>query len=354
MDQNTPAGRFAALLHEERELLRDQIAAAWQLHVDTVAESLSRGWRDHIAGALDRRFSELSSRAASQVEQDGRRLIDHLHQVARRLEQSENAASWSSALLDGAALFARRLLLLEAVQDGWRVAGQRGWQEGEAAAILSWNDRGPGPPAFAATAVSLEPLVALATPQELGDLLFQLLSTSGQERMLLLPVLAGRTEGKRRAAALLLALPGAGDQSSAGLETIATIAGTALDCRMAQQRATSSAAAGSLVGIAPSRSLAAVPGAPVTEEELLARAHRFARVKVAEIRLYCPEAVVEGRTKKDLYGTLRDELDRARGAYETEFGGDSAIPDYLHQEVLRTLAHDDETLLGPDYPVHRA
>ena len=81
------------------------------------------------------------------------------------------------------------------------------------------------------------------------------------------------------------------------------------------------------------------------------RALRFARVKVAEILLYQASQVKSGRAARDLYGALGPHIDAARGAFRENFllplGG---VPDYLHQELVKTLAKEDAVLLGPSYP----
>ncbi len=85
--------------------------------------------------------------------------------------------------------------------------------------------------------------------------------------------------------------------------------------------------------------------------EALLRARRFARVKVAEMQLYAADRVTAGRAARHLYGALRPEIDEARAGFTGEFLTSShRMPDYLHEELVRVLAQDDETLLGPDYP----
>jgi hypothetical protein len=80
-------------------------------------------------------------------------------------------------------------------------------------------------------------------------------------------------------------------------------------------------------------------------------AERFARVRVAEIRLYHATAVKAGRASRDLYSALRSEMDAAREAYRVKFLTPvNGAADYLHGEFVRTLANDDATLLGPAYP----
>jgi hypothetical protein len=95
---------------------------------------------------------------------------------------------------------------------------------------------------------------------------------------------------------------------------------------------------------------AKVPDAAVSSE-VLPRARRYARVKVAEMQLYAADRVAAGRTARHLYAALRPEIDQARAGFTEEFLTSAhAMPDYLHEELVRVLAQDDETLLGPDYP----
>ena len=80
-------------------------------------------------------------------------------------------------------------------------------------------------------------------------------------------------------------------------------------------------------------------------------AQRFAKVKVAEIQLYQDPAVKSGRAARDLYGHLKPQIDAARQAFQERFLTPvNGTTDYLHVELVRTLANDDATLLGPGYP----
>lgn len=102
-------------------------------------------------------------------------------------------------------------------------------------------------------------------------------------------------------------------------------------------------------------SLAALT-APSNPENAVPRAtelsaQRFAKVKIAEMQLYQAPAVKAGRAARDLYGSLRPQIDAARQAFEQRFlTPGHGIADYLHTELVRTLANDDATLLGPGYP----
>jgi len=90
---------------------------------------------------------------------------------------------------------------------------------------------------------------------------------------------------------------------------------------------------------------------PLEEQRLHLRAQRFARVQVAQMRLLRPEEVQSGRARRDLYGALREPIDGAREAFRrTYLDPYPSMVDYLHLEVLRTLANDDPELLGENYP----
>jgi hypothetical protein len=87
------------------------------------------------------------------------------------------------------------------------------------------------------------------------------------------------------------------------------------------------------------------------EQALLLRALRFARVRVAEMRLFEGAAVESGRTGRDLYRALRPRIDDARVTFRQSYLAFCPnMADYLHMEMVRTLAHDDPELLGKDYP----
>ena len=90
---------------------------------------------------------------------------------------------------------------------------------------------------------------------------------------------------------------------------------------------------------------------PAGEEALHLSAQRFARVRVAEMRLYQSQAVVRGRATRHLYAELKEAIDSARDVFERDYRSRSvSLPDYLHLELVRTLANHDAALLGAEYP----
>ena len=98
-------------------------------------------------------------------------------------------------------------------------------------------------------------------------------------------------------------------------------------------------------------SLRAPAAAPRDMNDDHLQAQRFARVRVAEMALYQASQVRAGRLARNLYGTLRSQMDEARQGFHQKFlTTTSGIPDYLHQEMVLVLAQNDTSLLGPDYP----
>jgi hypothetical protein len=80
-------------------------------------------------------------------------------------------------------------------------------------------------------------------------------------------------------------------------------------------------------------------------------AKRFAKLLVSEIELYNKAKVADGRKNKDLYKRLKSDIDRSRQTFEKRFGKSLAKQfDYFHEEVVRTLAANDASVLGSDYP----
>jgi hypothetical protein len=78
-----------------------------------------------------------------------------------------------------------------------------------------------------------------------------------------------------------------------------------------------------------------------------AAAHRYARLLVSEIKLYSAAEVEAGRRERDLAARLGVQIARARVSYEERIpSGARGVPDYFDEELVRTLADGDRTLLG--------
>jgi hypothetical protein len=69
------------------------------------------------------------------------------------------------------------------------------------------------------------------------------------------------------------------------------------------------------------------------------------------MRLYQAEQLRSGVASGNIYDALHTEIDNARTAFLQAFLSKSpTMVDYLHLELLRSLAHDDDRLLGENYP----
>jgi hypothetical protein len=100
---------------------------------------------------------------------------------------------------------------------------------------------------------------------------------------------------------------------------------------------------------APSR-----PASPVDmsaqDAEVHARARRFAKLLVDEIKLYNQAKVNEGRQHRDLYDRLKEDIDKSRAAYDKRYRNSAAAAvDYFTDELVRNLADGEAALLGKSF-----
>jgi hypothetical protein len=87
------------------------------------------------------------------------------------------------------------------------------------------------------------------------------------------------------------------------------------------------------------------------EKKTHQEARRFARLLVSDIELYNKAKLAEGRKNKDLYRRMKLDIDRSRLTFEQRFGKTVGKQfDYFHEELVRTLASNDPSLLGSGYP----
>jgi len=80
------------------------------------------------------------------------------------------------------------------------------------------------------------------------------------------------------------------------------------------------------------------------------KAHRFARLLVDEIKLYNQVKVSEGRKNRDLYDRLKEDIEKSRITYQKRYGNTAAGgADYFGQELVRSLAEDDTSIMGANF-----
>jgi hypothetical protein len=94
------------------------------------------------------------------------------------------------------------------------------------------------------------------------------------------------------------------------------------------------------------------PAMSPEDEELHNKARRFARLLVDEIKLYNKAKLAEGRANKNLYDLLKDPIDKSRATYQKRYGSTvAASGNYFEDEMKRSLAEDDLSVMGPNFQV---
>src|SRR5713101_2893645 len=127
---------------------------------------------------------------------------------------------------------------------------------------------------------------------------------------------------------------------------------TPLDTAKAQHGAEAAPAAAMSAAAAWGGSTAVSAGELPAGEggEIHRKAQRFARLLMDDIKLYNQAKVSEGRKHKDLYDRLKEDIEKSRATYFKRYGNTAAgAADYFNQELIRSLAEDDVSLLGSNF-----
>lgn len=113
------------------------------------------------------------------------------------------------------------------------------------------------------------------------------------------------------------------------------------------------AAAGAAAGAGSGSHAAGSVSAPAMspeDAETHRKAQRFARLLVDEIKLYNQAKVTEGRKNRDIYDRLKEDIEKSRSMYLKRYGATvAANADYFSNEVIRSLAEDDSSLMGANF-----
>jgi hypothetical protein len=315
-----------------------------------------------------------------------RALAEELNQSVRRLRKASSADDLYSVLLDVTIPFCDQAAIFSIHEKGARAErmrrpavippGENAVAESLPALEFPVSDAA----AFSTAIDTRDPVVAMSTPAEVSESLVRLFGHKPEERVYLFPLVANETvSGIFYAVGTVQAPP---------LELLSEVSGLQLHAfaieETQRQAAASVAEAKALAAeqksadalVTLSETLgkpaeAAVSSAAETpklkpdtpkphkewwnltreEQQLHLAAQRFARVQVAEMRLLRADAVRSGRAERDIYGALKPPIDDAREKFkEKHMTGSPTMVDYLHLELVRSLANDDPILLGPTYP----
>jgi len=350
------------LLADANDIVREQLALAWREHIERVRDVLEAQWPERMERVLEETVAGLAARLeeehqdalAAQLQEVNRsaeaarrELIQKLNQIVRRLRSFEDERHWSNTLVDATRGFCGRAALFLIRDRKLHLETTRNFDDADLADDVPLD----AAPAFASAVETRDTLVAMRTGSELSAPVEAYLGEDGDpgSRCYLFPVVT-----RQDVPAVLYADSGEVDVDA--LDLLVAIAGAVLNPQPARKPARVPPVDG-LVTITPPATATQKPeilswfSLSREDRELHLRAQRFARVQVAEIRLYQSEKVKNGRAAHDLYTSLKKEMDSAREAFRREFldASDSMV-DYLHLELVRTLANDDAEVLGRSYP----
>jgi hypothetical protein len=338
-----------ALLDDAHSTVREQLAAAWQLHIDRIQEVVAAKWPTDIERIFSEAMSTLAARLEAQHSQRTaesrttaqRELSEKLNQSARRLRDFETNWKWGNTLVESTQGFCDRAALFTIETGELRLESARNLTSG----IAVENVPVTSAPAFANAVESKDTVIAMRTKGEMSDPIASLLGEAEGRKFYLFPVVM-----RERVVAILYADAEDRPVDSSALDLLATVAGAVLESRNAvHERSTLVNIAGGDSGNKPE--VSSWFSLSREDQELHLKAQRFARVHIAGIRLHKSEKVKEGRTRHALYASLKTEIDSGREVFMRDFLPVSpTMVDYLHLELLRTLANDNGELLGSDYP----
>jgi hypothetical protein len=312
---------------------------------------VGRDLRDQIGHVVEERFSQLElmlrprmARARLEV---ARGITQTLNECFARMRRFESDRAWCEAMLDAAGAMSRRCAFFSVRGSDICLQGVRG---------LGGDTRFPPSevpygvaPAFRRVIESGKSQSAARSAAELSLPVAAMFGSDTDARALLVPINTGdRVPG-------VLYSEDVVDPSA--MELIAIVAGAVLEKHLRLYETVRSSG-GSIRPVAvqakdapapPSdgRGAIAASAPPPAKDHTHTEAQRFAQVQVAHFMLANIEAISRGRRQQNLYQSMREAIDSLRSSYRSKFPG---ARDYLHQELVRTLALNDVSLLGGDYP----
>jgi len=297
--------------------------------------------------------TETEARVSTSVQAAERALAEHLNQAVRRLRQAAAFPEMAAILCDASVPFANACGVFHVRENTIGGERLRGAASDAAARFREIRFPAAEAAAFAGGIDSREPVVALCSAAEVSPAVVEAFGHAPGDKAYLFPLTVDQTTVG------MLYATGAVD--AAALELLAQVTAAVMEARQRPARRRDRPESLShlppdLVHIEPASAVSA-SAAPdwddlsPADRQLHLRAQRFARVKVAEMRLYRPDAVKAGRAQVDLYSALREPIDEGREAFRQTFvTASKTMVDYLHLELVRTLANDEAELLGRSYP----
>ncbi len=303
--------------------------------IRAIVHDLSAG----IAADVAADTQQAATKRVEEARQQGaRELWERVNQTVRIVQRTSTRSSLFDVLLDAAATHATHAAVFTFDETSARAEAQRNLGS-ETLTFPSQNAA-----AFLSVLETRDPVAAATTASEISPELSGALEDSA-DRAHLFPLLV-----RDQTAAVLFT---AGATEPAALEALASIAAMKLEAMQMPAAAIAKPATAEPLVQLDTAAPKAKGWTELTAEEqrLHLRAQRFARVKAAELRLAGGDKWKRGVRQSDIYAVLQPEVDRLRGEYREQFvTGSPSMVDYLHLELIRSLANHDERLLGPHYP----
>jgi len=379
--------RAAKLLASERERAEAELKSARERAAADLKSERERSGAD-LNSARERASSELNkvraelTDAAAKSKIAGRQaMAESVNQSLRRIRQASSVESTLQFAAELSSAYAHKAVVLVFENNQARVAAVRPTPAAAAttapaaasnAPAVSVPVNGAGSeraseasyladlpnaafdltlenaPALASAIETRDPVTALGRESEISSVLARLLDVAPAEKVYLFPIVA-----RQQVVAMLVV---AGEVFAAAPELLAEAAGMRLESITETVKKTPFPE--NLVTI--QRPAAPVSGLPdrrtwddlsLEDQQLHMQAQRVARVRVARMRLEREDAWRRGLAQSDVYGALRRDIEAARTEFlQTFLSKSSTMVDYLHLEILRSLANEDNRVLGREYP----
>jgi hypothetical protein len=355
-------GKWKAIFDQHQAALAAELSVTLARELEASAAQLKAQHEDSLTQALQAEKNAATAQldaarhqSSNEGREAGRRATaEALNQALRRLRQSPSEAAVLQLLVESTVAWAPAAAVFALQDDGARSLALRGLLHEDE---LQFSLAAAG--AFRTVVDTKDPVTAVATEAELSAALANALATGDETtpRAYLFPVSA-----RQNVVAVLLA---SGKVAPAPLELLCEAAGMKLELLVApaivplKNPELVQIAAAAVTVPAESARAAQTPQTvsqkwsdlSADDQKLHLQAQRVARVKVAELRLYQAEELRKGVFSGNIYGSLQTQIDAARSEFlQTFLSKSPTMVDYLHLEMLRSLAHDDDRLLGPDYP----
>jgi hypothetical protein len=335
-------------------------------HHSALVDELSGHLDSEVRQAVSNAVSAADSRAAVQLEQAcesaRRSQVESLNQVLRRMRLTGEEQVLQLAA-EGCTPYAAQLVVLVFESSQARCAASHGLKLEAVADSESVTDGAAGEgslvfeissaQAIVAAIESRDPVISVATDAEISPRLArafgQTSQTGGDRKAYLFPVVA-----RHSVVGMLIA---SGVRLSAPIELLCEAAGMRLEGTAPPVTVPRHLNNTGFVQLAPGVPASETAGPrtwsdlSLEDQKLHLKAQRMARVRVAEMRLYHENELRNGAAEGNIYAALQKEIDAARDQFLQSFLSKSpTMVDYLHLEIMRTLAHDNDQLLGNTYP----